>query len=297
MPTDNFLSNLQELSFRGIKVPCVSADSQFTQQHEEHRVLYQNSSYIESLGKNNTTFSYSIPFRNGITVKYRNIATVTFSAFLKACQDSTAGTLTDPVYGSIKAKVKSLSVTVDPNKRDGFDAKVEFVQVSENEYAQFLTPVLSGDMQYHGSRLDTAVVNLPPDKKSKIGLDILNILDTPLDIINKASGLVFKGVFALQRVQANVDKLKFAAYKAKTALSEAGKTAARAKAIAESAIYAYDEFTSKSTIKSYYVTQRTDVMYLAQTILKVKYSDFRKLNPNINTPFVEANTTVFYVKK
>ena len=127
------LSKLPHLSWRGIVVPIMGeATARFAHGNVAHKFIYKDGELVESTGAQNWTFSYTIPFRQDIAKgPYRNLYTVTLPDFILACRDGSAGELIDPDLGQFRAKPTDLTRTLDPNKRDGADVRVEFVHAPD----------------------------------------------------------------------------------------------------------------------------------------------------------------------
>lgn len=133
---------LQPASWRGIQFPFTGArDFGFQQEQANHRFLFRDQQLIESLGRQNPTFRYTIPFREGVRrPPWENLFTKVYPEFLDACQDRSAGDLVDPVHGTFRAKCMSVRETLTTDATDGVDVVVEFVYAPEDgdsEPAQF----------------------------------------------------------------------------------------------------------------------------------------------------------------
>lgn len=125
----SIIEQLQDLSWRGLAVPFTGERTfGFQQEQAQHRFVFRDQQLIESLGRQNPTFSYTIPFRENIQrPPWLNLFTRVYPEFIASCQDRTAGDLIDPVHGTIRAKCVSLQETLSVNAKDGVDVVVEFV--------------------------------------------------------------------------------------------------------------------------------------------------------------------------
>lgn len=132
----DLLRQLQRTSWREIEFPISSREFGFQQSQSRHRYIFRDAELIESLGRDNPTWRYTIPFREDITVGgWENLFTAVYPDFLAACQDRSRGVLTDAVHGSKPAKCVSFREILDVNKRDGIDAEVEFIHApSETDF-------------------------------------------------------------------------------------------------------------------------------------------------------------------
>lgn len=131
----NVLLQLQNSSWRGIAFPFTGVrDYGFAQQQAQHRFLFRDQQLIESIGKQNPTLRFSIPFRENIRGGgWLNLFTVVYPQFFAACEDRTAGDLIDPIHGLIRAKCVSLQESLDVTKKDGVDVVAEFIFSPEDD--------------------------------------------------------------------------------------------------------------------------------------------------------------------
>lgn len=131
----NILEQLPDPSWRGISFPITGIrDYGFAQQQAQHRFVFRDQQLIESIGRENPTLRFQIPFRENLRASgWVNLFTVVYPQFFAACQDRTAGDLLDPVHGAIRAKCVSLQESLDVTKRDGVDVIAEFVFAPEDE--------------------------------------------------------------------------------------------------------------------------------------------------------------------
>jgi len=120
--------DLQRLSWRGIEVPVSARSVSFTHDDVRHKFQFRDNEIIEATGAQNLTFSYTIPFRQGIAKgPYKDLFIKTLADFYLACRDRSTAELVDPVLGSFNAKCTSFNDDTDVTKRDGDDVRVEFV--------------------------------------------------------------------------------------------------------------------------------------------------------------------------
>ena len=157
--TDVF-KDLPTLKWRGIEVPIAQRTVSFEQELAMHKYAYRDDELLESLGRHNWRFEYTIPFREDIRKgPYRNLYVATFSTFLQACRDRSEGALEDPILGQYTARCQSVSVQTDVNKRDGEDLQVTFIHspaLDENEATGALASGLPGAVQ-EGLRIGDAL--------------------------------------------------------------------------------------------------------------------------------------------
>jgi hypothetical protein len=184
--------SFQECSWRDIAFPVVG-DRQFgfQHEHEEHRFIFKDVQLIESLGRRNPTWSYEIPFREGVARgRWKNLFTEVYPKFLAACYDRTAGTLVDYVHGPKRVKCTQLRESLSRQSgADGVSVTAEFVLApldSETDLGQGVEN-LQGAQEAASSldrNLDSG--NLSPETRAQLaelnrdpGRGKTNIFDVP----------------------------------------------------------------------------------------------------------------------
>lgn len=122
------LQQLQNASWRGIEFAFTGTrDYGFQHEQASHRYIFRDEQLIESLGRQNPTFRYNIPFREGVRRGFANLFTVVYPRFLEACLDRSAGILVDPLHGAVRCKCVAFAEALNVEKRDGVDVLVDFV--------------------------------------------------------------------------------------------------------------------------------------------------------------------------
>jgi len=200
------LRQLRKASWRGIEFPVMSRDFGFSHDQERHRFLFRDEQLIESLGRENPTYRYSIPFREDLVkAPWVNLFTVVYPDFLNACLDRSNGDLFDPVHGPVQVKCASLTERVDVNRRDGIDVDVEFLvspdETLDVDVAENLSTIEGA--QALGAALDRDATEIDPETQAEI------------DALNKGSerGRLNPLDFAtsvLNQVEANGNKIQAA---------------------------------------------------------------------------------------
>lgn len=154
------LARLLPLSWRGIEVPCQQNGLRFNQRLVEHKQHGVSGAHVENCGRDSARFSFRIPFRGGIS-GYTDLYPSRFRQFWDACLDGSVGVLVHPEFGSLDCKVESLNLVYDPNRRDGVDVDIEWVETIE------------GDIS-----LETAA-NSPINDAIKLAVNLETILTKP----------------------------------------------------------------------------------------------------------------------
>jgi hypothetical protein len=119
-------------SFRGIAFPITERDVTHSHDTVEHRLQYRDGRLIEITGGSNKTFTYTIPFRQGIARgPYKDLFVKTLPEFWLAYADKSRGTLVDPITGVSQVVPGSWDEITDVNRRDGIDVRVSFIESPE----------------------------------------------------------------------------------------------------------------------------------------------------------------------
>lgn len=214
----DILKQLQRPSWREIEFPISAREYGFAQEQAKHRFIFRDNQLVESLGRDNPTWRYTIPFREDITVGgWENLFVGVYPDFLEACQDRSRGVLTDPLHGSRPAKCVSLREILDVNRRDGVDVEVEFIYApSETDFENNLGTVIRTLQGYasYARRFDNELAavewhqELPPQPSI-----------SPLDAISAAGGqaLLLQGrvtaaladsAFRLEKAVETIDRVR-----------------------------------------------------------------------------------------
>jgi hypothetical protein len=212
------LVRMQRCGWRFIEFPITSRKYGFQQEQAKHRYIFRDQQLIESLGAENPTYRYTIPFREDISKgPYRHLFTEVYPEFLNACLDRTRGILSDPVHGDINVKCVSLSEDLDVNKRDGIDVECEWIVAPlESELAQDLTTqikTLQGAAD-DARRFDADIKKIdwkqePPPKATVSPLDFISGIGGQLEVAGgKVTSALADYSFRLEKSVATIDRLK-----------------------------------------------------------------------------------------
>lgn len=122
-------------SFRKVYFIPTEWSLSFDHDQTEHKYPDRDSARVEATGRNPTRYRFKAVFRQGIekTLREKDLYPGRWREFVRACLDRSTGELIHPELGPLKAKCKSLSTSFDPNRRDGVDVDVEFVESSDDE--------------------------------------------------------------------------------------------------------------------------------------------------------------------
>lgn len=196
-------SQLPHLSWRGEDLlPVLERDHEFAHEGADHAVIYRNGVAVEQTGAGARLFSYTIPFREGITKgPYGGLFSRTMLKFWRAFHDDKSpGPLYDPIYGPITCVPQRWNERTDINRRDGVDVQVTFKEHVPVETTETAASPTLDSLQTDAQRLDEEVaavewpIQQPPPAASA----------DPLSI---AAGVVQQGNFAVSRTKAAVHEV------------------------------------------------------------------------------------------
>ena len=215
--SDDVLIKLQKFSFKDIQLPIVSRSANFSHDIVENKYIYRDGADVESLGRSNIIFEYTIPFRNQIIKGgYEDLFPGKFIEFLNICSDTTKGTLIDPVLGEFDAKIISYSDNLDVNKRDGVDVSIQ------------LETVPRVDNTISGPNIQKQISAIEEFVDSAVNEDVLkkaNVQpkDARINVLDYTSGLIKQGLLYPDLLSAKLNDLTFRLNKISNALKDTNK--------------------------------------------------------------------------
>lgn len=128
----DILSQLSDLSWRGLVVPCMANSVKFEHAQAEHNQPGVDGGIVETVCRKSARMAFRIPFHTTIAWT-PDLYPGLFREFWNACLDGSVGPFTHPEFGQLDARVASFSLSVDPNSRSGYDVDVEWVETIEND--------------------------------------------------------------------------------------------------------------------------------------------------------------------
>lgn len=212
------LIQMQRPAWRFIEFPISSRKYGFMQEQARHRYIFKDHQLIESLGTENPTYRYTIPFREDIAKgPYKHLFTEVYPEFLAACLDRTRGVLSDPVHGDVNCKCVSLAEDLDVNKRDGIDVDVEFIiapletEVVNDLGTQIAT--FTGAVEA-ARRLDDELKKvdwkqLPPPQATINPIDFVSSIGNQVEVAGgKVTAAFADTALRLEKANATIERLK-----------------------------------------------------------------------------------------
>lgn len=297
----DMLRRLEVASWRLIEFPITSRDYGFQQGQARHRFIFRDDEIVESIGRENPTYRYTIPFREDLARgRWQNLFTVVYPQFLEACQDRSRGVLSDPIHSSIKAKCVSLREVMDiAGRRDGIDVEAEFIYAPEqSDLPPDLTHSIDTVQGAEGmaGALDREIDVIhwqgePPPEPTKDPFSfIASIGDQVEGAQNKITAKLHDAAFRAEKAAAAIDKLK------NPRLAPVRQAARRVQAAAVGLLESGLQNGKRGArvMRTLRVPFATTVLALAAK-LGVSTAELLRMNPGLSrSPRVEAGTLVTY---
>lgn len=289
------LIQMQRPAWRFIEFPITGRNFGFQQELAKHRYIFRDQQLIESLGAENPTYRYTIPFREDLTKgPYVHLFTEVYPDFLAACLDRTRGILSDPVHGDVNCKCVSLSEELSPNKRDGLDVEVEFIVAPlESDVLQDLgtqIKTLAG-VTDDARRFDADVAKVDwqqetPPPATVSPLDFVSSVGNQLEVAGgKITSALADYSFRLEKTIDTIDRLK------DPSLAPMRQQARRLQADVLK-LEDRTDVTGTRPVKRITTATNQSLSALAAG-LGMTVQEFARLNPQcMRSPFVKAGTTI-----
>lgn len=308
---------LPPLYWRNIgPLPITSRRVSFEQDIVRHKYMYRDDEQIESVGRKNWTFEYTLGFYEGIRPGkhgYEKVFTQLMPQFIDACRDRSEGDLQDPILGTYQARCEAVDIVTDVNRRDGESVQVRFIYSPPMDAIEYPTTVWLPAVEEQGYSLDSQLsralsrqdikelqqfdagtYNALQEGKNAIGLlDFVAAVgnraalygDQIDSILAKYYGKITNVVDALNRVQQRVRSPRYA-----TTIREARRQLAAIDALRDN-----PAAPSGKLIAFVTTTQDYTVNELASW-LESPVTEILFLNPDLPKPLVPAFTKVRYYK-
>jgi len=95
------IRNLPVPSFRGVLFPAKSRVHRFAHEASPQHVSYNQGDFWDLTGCRARTWTYGVPFNEGLAKNWENLFSKTYPEFYKAYRDRSPGTLVDPLQGPV----------------------------------------------------------------------------------------------------------------------------------------------------------------------------------------------------
>lgn len=294
------LQTLSKLSWRGIVVPSFKGSFGFSQESAEQKYVFRDEALIQSLGKKNNTFRYTIPFREGIIysagVPYNqkgDIFSKTFKDFKAACENRDVGNLQDPIVGLIPAKVAQFSYDYSANMLDGVDVEVEFIHCPD--VADIDPSTIRQGAPVQVGNLDNALAKVdwkqqePPTAFLDPFSALSSILDQSAIFVSEKTAAIDNLLFKVQKANNSIDSLKDAKNNDVKRLGENFK---------QTLIQTRRTVGSAGQVTRDFFTPRETTIGQLALSFQMTNADFIRLNPELaRNPKVKSGTKVRYIQQ
>jgi prophage DNA circulation protein len=292
MPSD-VLSQLMIASWRGLGFPCAGREYGFRHEQAKHRYVFVDDELIESLGRENPSYSYTIPGHNGIAKgPWDNWFSNAYGDFLNACLDRTVGPLVDPLHGEVDAKCVSLRETLSVNRRDGVDVVAEFIYAPQDVSvtAQPVAITSTDGAEGMAGALDREIEKidwkqeLPPEPTLDI-FDAVRGIGDQIDLAkNRFSAQMANLAGKMERLSDRVESLKD---------PDTEPVRRNARKLALAAYRLHEQATTPPNPTKIIVLTRDIGIIALAALYKMSVSDLQKLNPTLGRgPVVRTGTAI-----
>lgn len=303
----DMLVKLTHASWRGIQFPVVDRDFGFQHEQQSLRFLFRDDQLIESIGRENPTYRYTIPWREDIAKgPWKNLFVKSYPDFLNACLDRTNGPLVDPVHGNVQAKCVSLEETLSSSRRDGVDTVVSFVSSPDEDTAGIaglgLTTLegaadAAGFFDKETAKLDEATKKRIRDLNKGSEFATVDPISAVTGVIDQVGIAQSKILSQVGQVVGKMERLDKSLARLKEPKAHSLRNSARR--LEQTARNMVDHATGSTVGKSKRVRQYTVPAAIGRlslaSMLHTDIVDFLKLNPALaRVATVPAGTRVFY---
>lgn len=287
-------------AFRGIEFIPTTWDFSFDQGQAQHLYPDRDAGFIEGTGRNPSKHQFTALFRNGIAGETDVLFPTRWQKFVAACADRTTGTLNHPTLGNLQVKCSSCSTKWDPNRADGVDVDVSFIETSSEEEsneifnkASPMAAALAGASSLDDAVADVSPAPTYPDSLSPSALETMKGLSGSVDQFKRGIGNIGAAIdTTLGGLQEFAETL--------STVGELGSDPNIAKAL-RSLSRCSDALLSLSltvTSKGKPITQATvqndSAADAVAAFFGMGLDDFLRLNPRAaSKPRLARNTTVF----
>lgn len=123
------LDDISDLYWRGFKLPVTTRELFLQHGNIRHPISFGKGEKIQPGSTKNLVFTYTVPMRENLAVAgYPDLFTQGLPRLLRDCINQEPGPLVDPIHGKFVAVPETYRETADPDKRDGVDVQLEFIQ-------------------------------------------------------------------------------------------------------------------------------------------------------------------------
>lgn len=287
-------------AFRGIEFIPTTWDFTFDQGHAQHLYPDRDAGFVEGTGRNPSKHQFTALFRNGITGEKDVLFPTRWQKFVAACADRTTGVLNHPTLGNLKVKCVTCSTKWDPNRRDGVDVDVSFIETTDEEEsneifnkASPMAAALAGAIDLDAAIADISPAPTYPESLSPSALETMKALSGSIDQFKRGIGNIGAAIDAtLGGLEQFADTL--------SSVGELGSDPNVAKAMralsrcSDALLNQSLTVTSKGKSITQAVTQNEAAADTVASFFGMGLDEFLRLNPKVaDKPRIARNSTVF----
>jgi hypothetical protein len=281
--------------FRNAEFPVVSWSFGFDHAQAQHLYVDRDAGIIEATGRNPARYQFNAVFRAGLmdrTLIYPDL----WRLFVAACSDRSTATLVHPELGEVSAKCVRCHTSYDPNRRDGVDVDLEFVEASstEDELDSVLKAKSPTSSLGAALDLDSALGSIPnmPELPEELG-------PSALESIRKLSGAIASVKAGVGNIAGTIDSYLSALTQLQEEIASLDDPSSwpaieACERLFVSLLEVADDATRKSKPVAPVVVAATASPSAVADFFRMKLDDFLALNPRVaSRTEVEAGTEVF----
>jgi|GEM_PF-1900381 len=214
--------------WRTITFPISERSVRFAHEGTDHQFIYRDGVAVEMMGAGPRVFTYTVPFRDGVTKgPYGNVGAdstpALFSAWLlkfwnSYYSDKSPGPLYDPVYGDLICVPQEWDETSDAQARDGVTVRVSFKEHTPPDGEAPRLDNTLDQIKAGAVRLDDEVDRID----WKVQEDSPNAQN---DLFSTIAGVIQKGNYQMNRAKGRIQGVVERIRRVEDAAAEAEKTA------------------------------------------------------------------------
>jgi hypothetical protein len=200
------IRDLNVPSWRGILFPGKNRQHRFAHEASPQHVSYNEGDFFDMTGSRARTWTYQVPFNEGLTKSWDNLFSKTYPEFYKAYRDRSPGTLVDPLQGPVLCVPGSYEDELSPMVLDGVTVDVTFSEHTPVTGSQLDSPPDIASVFSDAAALDQNVrTNWPSDIKPN---NLTDPISAVTGVINQGNKMRRKFRAALLRVADRAAKLE-----------------------------------------------------------------------------------------
>lgn len=215
-------SALREFKFRDIAFPVASFSTSLEQELVQHAYPDRDGAHVESMGQKPRIISVKAVFLNSTSKgsneswQYGDLFPNQFNRFIRACEDSSVGTLQHPLIGDMNVKCQHASYEITGERRDGAYVDVSFIETIKNENIAVAAPGARAQEQAKAlyDNLSAPALfkvfqgtDVSPTSLSDLVDSVTSAIDSVALTGSAALGKINKAIYQVNRISNSVARL------------------------------------------------------------------------------------------